>query len=357
MRKLWTISNHYQQLRARFALAFNLLICSIVALGSLAAMMPVNTAHASANPDNDIVRGGIYGRDLASKCSGDVKTIMDWYWIDCNLAGAVDGRACRDGNVYVGDRVVARNATSIGRMEIQGSHPISIGGQTYYETPNSAAFLSDCIDAFVLLDQNGSFKYAILKPCGNPIYTPSPVVNNPPTPPTVSYMYACDLATKRIRYVTTTDANDSSRYSKNLADCTQPAQPVMIQVCVLSTKATLQIKQNEFNASLYSTNLDDCKQQAQQIQVCNLTTKSTDTIDEKAFDSTKYSTNLSDCSSPCQYNTSLPATSPECVAPSLPHTGITDNLAMGGFGIGSLLVAGSAYVRSRKDLLYKLLHR
>lgn len=376
MRGLRTIINHFRQAKSNPALVVGVFIFSALAFGTL-GLGQVKIASAAGS--NDIVQGGIWNRDLGNKCGGDVKTIMDHYWIDCNLSGVVDGRVCRDGNVYVGDRVVARNSSSIGREPIQGSHPISIGGRTYYETHNSQALLSQCLDAFVKLDGN-SFQYAIIKACGNPIFTPEPVVETPP-PPAPKEITVCELSTKKIIKIKESEYNsqyhskntadcqekkitvcelstkkiisinekdyDSSKHSKNTADC----QDKKIEVCELSTNKIIQITEDEYNKSKtkYSKNTEDCKM----LTVCELSTKKIITIKTSEFDANKHSKTTSDCDEkPCENPKGA-----ECTPSELPKTGIGDNLMLGGFGLGSIIVAGSAYLSSRKDLLSALLNR
>lgn len=377
MRGLRTIINHIRQVASNPASIFGVFIFSALAVSGVGALVPANSAYAAGS--NDIVQGGIWNRDLASKCGGDVKTIMDHYWIDCNLSGVVEGRVCRDGNVYVGDRVVARNSSSIGRDPIQGSHPISIGGKTYYETHNSQALLSQCLDAFVKLDGN-SFKYAIIKACGNPVYTPEPVIETPP-PSTPKEITVCELATKKFIKIKEEDFN-SSKHSKKSSDC----QEKTIQVCVIATKEIKTIKEAEFDSTKHSKNTADCAEK--KIEVCELSSNSVIKINEKDFDSKKHSKNIEDCKTmtvcdlsskkmitiktsefdankhskeatdcetkPCENNPKGGGT--ECPA-ELPQTGIGDNLMMGGFGLGSLIIAGSAYLSSRKDLLSALINR
>lgn len=311
-------------------------------LSLLAPLAP--TAQASGN---DIVAGGVWNRDLAGKCHGDVKTIMDHYRIDCNLAGVVEGRACRDGNVYVGDRIVARDSRSIGRQAIQGNRPISIGGHTYFETHNSQALLQQCLDSWVKLDANGSFVYAIIKACGNPIWTPAPVVVTPPKPPAEKYLWVCELASKQFRYVSEQTANDTTKYSRDFAKCKEQPKPP-IKVCRLSDKQIVEIKESDYDSAKYSKTLDDCKEAPKKITVCDLTTKQITEINETEFDSSKHSTDQAKC----KEEPSNPKGAEE-----LPTTGIMDGMMGGGIGLGSLIIAGSAYVTSRKDWLNTLLNR
>lgn len=319
LRKIWKL---LQGIKSNRAALISVFVFGVAGISGLSPIVP--SAHASGN---DIVAGGVWGRDLAGKCGGDVRAIMDHYRIDCNLAGVVEGRACRDGNVYVGDRIVARDSRSIGREPIQGNRSISIAGQTYYETHNSQALLSNCLDTWVKLDGNGSFVYAIIKACGNPIWTPSPVVvSNPqpqpqpqPTPsapPVQEYAWFCELATKQYRYVKKDQASNG-KYGP-LSECKEQPKPetptvAPLTVCKISDKSTVQISDSEYksNTSLYTTDFTKCQE------------------------------------------------TPAAVQPQeeLPQTGIADSLVGGGIGLGSLIVAGSAYVGSRKDWFSALLNR
>ena len=129
----------------------------------------------------------------------------------------INGVANNRGEIVADGRVVANNAASIGRHPINHSQPISIAGKTYYQTSHvgGQAFANPggSLDVLVVLDSAGNFKYSVIKACGNPIYaTPVP----PPKPP----------------------VND-------------------IQVCELATKEVITIKEDQFNPSLHSKNLDD----------------------------------------------------------------------------------------------------
>lgn len=337
-------------------LSNKMILGALVVLGAFAfAAVPITGQTAKA-ASNDIVNGGIWNRDLASKCHGDVETIMKHYRINCNLPEVVDGRTCKDGNVYVGDRVVARDARSIGREPIQGNRPISIGGQTYYETPNHAALLSECLDAFVKLDGNGSFSYAIIKACGNPIWTPSPVVNNPPkddkpaptTPskPVKKYKYVCELSSGQKRYVSEEAAEDTEKYGP-LPCPTKTAEEV--EVCVIAKKVRDTISEAELkkNPSKYTKDMSKCEEKP--LSLCDKDKNEMVSISQAEYDKdkTRYSTNPEDCEE-------APAENPKG---ELPQTGIGDNLIGGGIGLGGLIVAGSAYVSSRKDWLAAFLNR
>lgn len=247
--------------------------------------------------DNAIVRCGVadYGALTAAydaNQNGDVRAIYDHYWIKRTPAPGdqvLSGWAKSDGTVVANGRVVAKNASSIGRQAIMHSHPISIAGRTYYETShvNGQAFKNPNgqLETIVVLDAQGNFKYAIIKACGNPIYA-TPVA--PPTPPAPKKIQVCDLQSKQVITINE-DQFDGNKHSKNLDDC----KPKNIQVCELATKQVITITEDKFDSSKHSKNLDDCK--VNKIEVCDLATKTVISIDEDQYDSSKHSKNLTDC--------------------------------------------------------------
>ena len=103
----------------------------------------------------------------------------------------------------------------------------------------------------------------------------------------------CRLSDKKIVTIKETEF-DAKKYSKNLDDC----KPVVkdIQVCELATKKVITIKETEFNSTKHSKNLDDCKTVViKDIEVCQLSDKKIVTIKENEFDAKLYSKNLDDC--------------------------------------------------------------
>lgn len=74
-----------------------------------------------------------------------------------------------------------------------------------------------------------------------------------------------------------------------------------------------------------------------EITVCELATKQITTIKENTFDTTKYSKNLDDCKE-------IPTTPPE-----LPHTGIGENI-VAIVGLGALIASLGYYITSRRAL-------
>ena len=124
--------------------------------------------------NNAIIKcGAVDVNELKNKYNSqaDLKNIYAHYGVSAGmLDGAQMGEVHKDGRVTVGGRTVATGASSIGRQNIfSGSTKINIAGNEYYETPNSSAFRSQSITAFVFLDGNGEFVAAILTSCGNPV--------------------------------------------------------------------------------------------------------------------------------------------------------------------------------------------
>lgn len=100
------------------------------------------------------------------------------------------GTAYKDGRIVVDGKVVATNASSIGRVQKNGDHAKVIGGTTYWEGSNQTAFASDSIPVQVMFDGNGTMEFAVLFDCGNPMsgtVTPPP----PPPPPAPTPTAAC----------------------------------------------------------------------------------------------------------------------------------------------------------------------
>ncbi len=242
-----------------------------VALAGVGVYQFNQTAADAASPcnaqTNNIVPSGTHSyadvtRNYNANTCGDLKAIYNHYWIKPNLAAGdkvYDGTSKNDGTVVANGRVVAKNAASIGRHNIHStSQRIAINGQTYYQTSHvgGKAFANPngSLPTLVVLDKDGNFKYAIVKACGNPIYaTP----NNPPKPPKppVKDIQVCELSSKKIITIKE-DQFNPQLHSKNLKDCEEKT----IQVCELATKKVITIKESEFNPEKHSKNLEDCKE-------------------------------------------------------------------------------------------------
>lgn len=270
------------------------------AMGVYGLNQPESNAANDCNT-NDIVASGIHSqadvtRNYNANTCGDFRAIYDHYWIRAQLAPGdrvLSGTANNRGEVVADGRVVANNASSIGRFAIKFSHPISIKGKTYYETSHvgGQAFANPntALATFVVLDSAGNFKYAVVKDCGNPIYARPVAPPAPPAPPkpVVKDIPVCNLTTRKIDTIKETAFNPQI-HSKTLSDCDEK----YTEACLLATKQWVRIKESEYTTAKYSKNPSDCETV---IRVCDIASGSMVQINEKLYDSKKYSKNPADC--------------------------------------------------------------
>ena len=90
-----------------------------------------------------------------------------------NLATtAAAGHVDKNGNVYLNGRssAVATNAMTAGRQDTVGSKTLSSSGANFYTRPLGLALTTNSADAFVVM-RGGSFDYAIIASCDNPVVT------------------------------------------------------------------------------------------------------------------------------------------------------------------------------------------
>ena len=126
---------------------------------------------------------------------------------------------------------------------------------------------------------------------------------------------------------------DSAKVTVTTEACPVPVKN--IEVCRLSDKKVVTIKETEFDAKKYSKNLDDCKEiPAKHLDVCRLSDKKMVSILEAEFDSNKYSKNAKDCET-------IPT------PPELPTTGPAETLGQV-IGLGALVTSAGYYISSRK---------
>ncbi len=123
--------------------------------------------------------------------SGQIKNVYNHFGIteaqvlamnDANTK-VVAGKVTKSGNVLgPNGGVLATNAITAGRSPMPGSNKVVRNGTTFYTRPPSVSFASNTLDAFIVLDQNGQFKFAILAACGNPVTATPPPKPEPKKP-------------------------------------------------------------------------------------------------------------------------------------------------------------------------------
>lgn len=133
---------------------------------------------------------------------------------------------------------------------------------------------------------------------------------------------------------------DATKHSKNLDDC--KVEEKKITVCRLSDKQIVIIKESEFDSSKHSKNLNDCKTVEEgKLKVCRLSDKTVVTIKESEFDSSKYSKDLNDCAEE-ETPTEIPSTGPAELIGSLAGTSAL------GYGAYTYAASRRALRNSRK---------
>ncbi len=147
-----------------------------VVLG-FSTLSPATSVGATACKTNNIMPCGAasvsefitkYGQNTP----GDYTAIYQSYGLapsDIDRFGrtAQMGMANRDGTITLGGKVVATNASNLGRERRSYSTPVTIAGKPYYSDPNKIDFLSN-IPVMVMMNGD-QFQFAAMTICGNPV--------------------------------------------------------------------------------------------------------------------------------------------------------------------------------------------
>lgn len=136
-------------------------------------VIPVFAADGRDCDSNAIVYCGAYSvKELTNKMH-DSWNITSFYKTigikEEQFGNLKEGIVKKDGTVWVDNKQVASNVYSSGRKFMNGSVRDSRFSDTFYWRHPSVSFRSDSIGAFVYLNYDGSFGYAIIKSCGNPV--------------------------------------------------------------------------------------------------------------------------------------------------------------------------------------------
>ena len=116
----------------------------------------------------------------------NVGKIMGHYGIDTGrIASLPVGEVRQDGAIWLNGKKVATNAKTTGRQQLSGVQNTRVdlgGGVVIYERSPSRSIPGGGAKAWVKLDGNGKFLYAVIRSCGNPT-TGTPTYTPPPPPP------------------------------------------------------------------------------------------------------------------------------------------------------------------------------
>lgn len=136
---------------------------------------------ASAQPAGDqtanaMVKGGVYSCSQLTAnqavYSGQPVVATGTLVDACKTTGTVT----RSGKVIVNGKVVATEAQSYGRSQLPGSARVG----SLWRRPTSVAFNQDSLPAYVYMDKDGRFGYAVIKSCGNLVTAkPKPIAPKP----------------------------------------------------------------------------------------------------------------------------------------------------------------------------------
>lgn len=169
-------------------LAVSVMVFVAAGVGSVYAANVTFNSTRNCNANSIINCGAMSVGELQSKYNADAKakSVYSWYGIsqnDINNLGntAVAGKAMKNGDVLVNGKVVAKDASSAGYNSGANRTKVVTNGVTFYDSKSAAVFVSDNLDAYVVLNDKGQFRFAILASCGNSMKATNVVPA--PTPP------------------------------------------------------------------------------------------------------------------------------------------------------------------------------
>lgn len=153
-----------------------------------------NAASAETCKTNNIMPCGYnsvseFVSKYKSNNPSDMKAIYAAYGlssdeIDRFAKTAKAGLVYKNGNITVDGKVVAKNATNLGREKGAGyDKAVNIGGKTYYSGSTQNTFAADKLPALVMMNGD-KMEFAVMNICGNPL---------PATPTGEAPKYSCDM--------------------------------------------------------------------------------------------------------------------------------------------------------------------
>lgn len=348
-------------------ISFALVASSLFAVAQLSTPVSANATGGECD-DNAVVRCGIYSVEaLRSHYKGDVKAAYNHFGISTSMidgSGATirNGHVNKNGDVVLDGKVIATGAITAGRQNIPGSTKFTAGGSTFYERPSTVSFISrDVFEAYIMVDKDGAFLGAVLKPCGNPVKAKPKVVKKPAA--TCSSVTAHKLSRTSYRFTGQASTVDGATISSYSFVITGPNTNRTVPVNTTSRSATTPTV-SLTEAGTYAVTLTvktsvgdrtgaNCKTTftvdkepetpaPAKTVVCNPANGQTITVDEK--DADKYKPVGDEACQP-----KVESVKVEKIA----ETGATDYL-MGATGLGSLTAAGYYLRASRQRLLVAL---
>lgn len=360
-----------------YLVGISILLTSTLTLASVMG----NTASAVVDNDPDcdnvaIIRCGVFSesamRDKASK--NDVPRVFNALGVSQeDLKGKfVDGIVWRDGRVTVGNKTVATGAMTAGR---------NFGGTPIPNTNNAgiyptSKFVTEGQTAFVKMKADGTFDFAVIKACGNPVKaTPKPVKEETPPPAPVPSAVCVSLTAEKIsatRYTFTATARATGgatieKYEFGFGD----GKGITVGENVYTYEYA---QPGNYKASVvvhYKAGNTTKKASGPACEYAVSVVKTLVVEPEKCPYNTALPKDSPDCKKPVEYcpikgKENLPKDSDECVEDEetpvvetptvLPDTG-AGALLGGAMGTSILSYGAFTYLQSRRNLLNKFLGR
>ncbi len=206
----------------------------------------------------NVTQNGAYGKSVSLACNETVKYSILFSNSDFGQLKNVTVKATLPNSITV-SAVNADNATKTASGTVNVSMPSNgtlsyVAGTTNYYVYNADGSVASTKTLADGVTAGGINTGTLAGSTGARVYFQAKV--NCATPPT--YITVCELATKKI--VTIDEKNfDSSKYSKDLADCAaKPPVVGEITVCELATKQVMNIKESAFDSSKYTKDLTKC---------------------------------------------------------------------------------------------------
>lgn len=274
-----------EQFTRRLGLIFTVLALLVQSLAVFQAPEPANAASSS-----DFVYGGVKDVNqflsLYDKNSGNLKDIFNSFGITRSEIASTKHELFTVGKKVTWGRIP--KSADIGSRKIynaQGSHVDTVYGRNMSKLYKRGEAGRD----YGLIGYSKSVGwFAITLNCANLVTDVFP-----PPPPEPKDINVCRLSDKKIITIKENEFN-SSQHSKDLADCVKD-----IKVCRLSDFSIITIKENALNPALHSTDLNNCKPpEPTKIQVCLVKTYEIITIEESEFNKDIHSKDINDCNPP-----------------------------------------------------------
>jgi len=185
---------------------FSITLLTLLGMSLVAVPVAEASSQVRDNDTNAIIYGGAYsvkelkqklndGADGPHQSAAQLTDLFAKNGIyEKDFGQLVDGYVTDDNKVIVDGKVVKSDVTTMGRHDIKGSKRDTRFSYPIYLRHPSVSFLSKKLPAFVSMNYDHTYAYAILKPCGNIVKGPGvkhkavpkpPVVKPKPKPPVV----------------------------------------------------------------------------------------------------------------------------------------------------------------------------